>query len=84
MTKNLIRATYSLIAALALTIVLASPAPAPVAPAGTYGTFNPEARLDTTQVVDPGQCTLRYLALEDGSVWTYCEEDPTNVQPKID
>lgn len=79
-----IRGTYSLVAALALTIVLASPAPAPVAPAGTYGTFEPGAVLDTTQVVDPGHCTLRGLTLDDGSEWTYCEEDPTNVQPKID
>jgi hypothetical protein len=88
MTKNLIRATYSLIGTLFLLVSFTGVAYAPPCPSGdtercTIGNFAEGATLDTSQVIDPGPCTLHVIDV-DGELWSYCEEDPSNVQPMLD
>ena len=58
---------------------LATPASGPPLPPSE---FYANARLDTTQVIDPGPCTLRTFRL-DGIRWAYCEERPTEVEAML-
>lgn len=69
-----IRLTLAAASALTFTILSAGVAFAPPLPIADYeGNFSPTATLDTTQVEQADQCTLRQFTYE-GEQWGYCRE----------